>query len=556
MIENDHTLTSPMAAQLQHDRPLLAMSIAWHPETQRIGAQYVASHHDWNLELSRFVPSFNKPNEDALPLGFSGVSREPLRFKRDEQEGIQLSIPNSRMAVEINGVEMTGSCYLSYEQIEDGVVIGLGRTVLICLHWMKSVPRNNAVPGFIGIGQAALSTRDLIRQAALSDNTVLLLGETGTGKEVAAKGIHSLSKRANKPMVCVNMATLNESLAAADLFGAAKGAYTGAQQSREGYFGQAEQGSLFLDEIGNTPQPVQAMLLRVLESKEYRPVGAVRDLSTTARLITATDQNLYDAGFNQALLRRLEHFVIPMPALRQRREDIGPVLIDYLQRKNVAIAHQAMPFDFISDILNFDWPGNIRQLCNIIERYLVAQQMGERPNLNQYIAVNVNHPSRRLSDTPRSISAISSTASPNPQAASIGVTNSAISSVTNSVTNSATPPTTTATTIVSPNTASEKSNGIIPRSRLKDLSHDDILNAMERNAWTIQYAAQDLGISRPSMYKLLESHPEIRRIEQIAQEDIRQAWEESQNNVERCASRLRTPNEALRRHLKGLGLIE
>jgi two-component system nitrogen regulation response regulator GlnG len=335
------------------------------------------------------------------------------------------------------------------------------------------------------------------------------------------------------------MATLNESLAAADLFGAAKGAYTGAQQSREGYFGQAEQGSLFLDEIGNTPQPVQAMLLRVLESKEYRPVGAVRDLSTTARLITATDQNLYDAGFNQALLRRLEHFVIPMPALRQRREDIGPVLIDYLQRKNVAIAHQAMPFDFISDILNFDWPGNIRQLCNIIERYLVAQQMGERPNLNQYIAVNVNHPSRRLNDTPRSISAISSTASPNPQAASNGATNPAA-----------------ATTIVSPNTASEKSNGIIPRSRLKDLSHDDILNAMERNAWTIQYAAQDLGISRPSMYKLLESHPEIRRIEQIAQEDIRQAWEESQNNVERCASRLRTPNEALRRHLKGLGLIE
>jgi DNA-binding NtrC family response regulator len=533
MIENDHTLTSPMAAQLQHDRPLLAMSIAWHPETQRIGAQYVVSHHDWNLELSRFVPAFNKPNEEALPLGFSGISREPLRFKRDEQEGIQLSIPNSRMAVEINGVEMSDSCYFSYEQIEDGVIIGLGRAVLICLHWMKSVPRNNAVPGFIGIGQAALSTRDLIRQAALSDNTVLLLGETGTGKEVAAKGIHSLSKRVNKPMVCVNMATLNESLAAADLFGAAKGAYTGAQQNREGYFGQAEQGTLFLDEIGNTPQPVQAMLLRVLESKEYRPVGAVRDLTTTARLITATDQNLYDAGFNQALLRRLEHFVIPMPALRQRREDIGPVLIDYLQKKNVAIDQQALPFDFVSDMLNFDWPGNIRQLCNIIERYLVAQQMGERPNLNQYIAVNVNHPSRRLLDTPRSI-------------------NSSVMPTVKDVINAQSRSEATPSTLSAP----EKTNAIIPRSRLKDLSHDDILNAMEKHAWTIQYAAQDLGISRPSMYKLLESHPEIRRVEQIAQEEIRQAWEQAQQSVEHCASRLRTPNEALRRHLKGLGLLE
>jgi two-component system nitrogen regulation response regulator GlnG len=102
----------------------------------------------------------------------------------------------------------------------------------------------------------------------------------------------------------------------------------------------------------------------------------------------------------------------------------------------------------------------------------------------------------------------------------------------------------------------EKTNAIIPRSRLKDLSHDDILNAMEKHAWTIQYAAQDLGISRPSMYKLLESHPEIRRVEQIAQEEIRQAWEQAQQSVEHCASRLRTPSEALRRHLKGLGLIE
>jgi two-component system nitrogen regulation response regulator GlnG len=515
-----------MAAQLQHDRPLLALSIAWHPQIERIGAQFVVSHHDVDLELSRFVPSFNKPNEEALPLGFSGISRDPLRFKRDNQEGVQLTAPNSRMAVEINGVEMTGSCYLSFEQIEDGVVIGLGRAVLICMHWMKSIPRNNNVPGFIGIGQAALSTRDLIRQAALNDNTVLLLGETGTGKEVAAKGLHNLSKRANKPMVCVNMATLNESLAAADLFGAAKGAYTGAQQNREGYFGQADQGSLFLDEIGNTPQAVQAMLLRVLESKEYRPVGAVRDLTTSARLITATDQNLYDASFNQALLRRLEHFVIPLPPLRQRREDIGSILLDYLQKKSNPSEINGAPFEFISDLLNYDWPGNIRQLGNIIERYLVARQMGEHPSLSQYISVNVNHPNKRLIDTPRSIIQTPISAEP----------------LTNAQSNEAPKP--------------DRNNNITPRNRLKDLSHADVLNAMEKHGWTIQYAAQYLGVSRPSMYKLLEAHPEIRRVEQINQEEIRQAWELTQNNIELCASRLRTPNEALRRHLKGLGLID
>ncbi len=519
MSNADYTITSPLAFTTTNSRPLLGLTIAWHPDPARIGEQFIGSTEAGVIELSRFLPVFRHLNGEALPIGHGGVSRDPLRIVRDNNDGISICPPNSRMVVEVNGEEIKEARYLDSEQIQAGVIITLGRAVFICVHWMHCLPKHNPVEGFIGVGSSAIFTRDLIRLASTNDNTVLLLGETGTGKEVAAQAVHNLSKRAGAKMVSVNMAALNESLAAADLFGAAKGAYTGAQTTREGYFSEAQNSTLFLDEIGNTPATIQPMLLRVLENGEYRPLGATRDARSTARLITATDQDLYHTNFNHALVRRLESFIIRIPPLRARREDIGLLICHLAKRSDFAQVNlNLIPPGLISDLLNFEWPGNIRQLSNVIKRTLLSLQMGEHPQLSKMV------------ETPK-----------------IHVTASAELRKTSTI--APVPPPPKLPEVIASDVAQQE------RKKLRDLTEQDVVDAMHRHGWTIQYAADDLGISRPSMYKLIEANSQIRRVEQIPAEEIREQLNAANQQVELCAAQLKTPSEALRRHLKGLGWI-
>lgn len=512
MIDTEPTLTSPLSTLSQDASPLLGLTIIWHPDANRIGEQFIAGSGAGVLELSRFLPLFRHAGGEALALGHGSISRDPVRLVRDAENGIAIIPSGSRMVLELNGEEISGAQTLSAEQIEAGQILGLGRTILLCLHWMRCLPKNNPVAGLLGVGSGAIMVRDQIRQVAGTDLPVLLLGETGTGKEIAARAIHALSRRAALPMVTVNMAALNESLAAADLFGAVKGAYTGAQTARKGLFGEAEGATLFLDEIGNTPASVQPMLLRVLEGGDYRPLGAQQDLHSTARLIAATDQDLDSDNFNQALLRRLESFVIHLPPLRARREDIG-VLLQHLIQTNLQTAALglSLPHSLITEFARYDWPGNIRQLAHVLKRVLLALQMGEVPQFDSLVKIS---PGR----------------------------------ITNSFMSSAVLGAHSAPVAVPPAVPA-------PRKKLTEISETDVLLAMEQNDWYIQAAAQQLGISRPSMYKLLETHSQIRKGEQISQEEIRRTLEASGGDVERCAALLKTPGEALRRYLRGLGLL-
>jgi transcriptional regulator with GAF, ATPase, and Fis domain len=493
--DNDYTLTSPLAATAQAGPALLCLTIVWHPDRSRIGEQCLATTN--TLELSRYLPLFQRPGQLQQAIGYSGVSRESLQIVRDGEDNVHITPPASRMAVELNGVAIEGQVTLRREQVGAGAILGLGRAVLLCLHWMCCLPKDNPVPGLVGVGAAAIAARDLIRQVATTDVPVLLLGETGTGKEVVARAIHALGRRADRPLVAVNMATLNESLAAADLFGAAKGAYTGAQVARGGLFAEAQNATLFLDEIGNTPASVQPMLLRVLETGEYRPLGASTDMRSSARLIAATDQDLYGPAFNQALLRRLESFVIHLPPLRERREDIGLLLMHLLEE----VGMPEFPPALVSTLANFDWPGNVRQLKHVAKRCALALQAGTEPDIDSLLAVRAYVP---------------------------GQTDSA----------------------GFPPSASQAR----PR-KAADLSEASVLAAMDNNAWQILGAAQALGISRPTMYKLLESHSQIRRPEQITQAEISTALDQANGDLEACAKLLKTPSEALRRHLRGLGLL-
>ncbi|MFZ6757324.1 sigma-54-dependent transcriptional regulator [Undibacterium sp. Ji50W] len=506
MNDTDYTLTSPLSRLSDNAAALLGLTVVWHPDSQRIGEQFIASNPNGLLEINRFLPLFRHPAKEGLPLGYGGISRDPVRVTRDGDDGIVITPPTSRMVVEVNGTEIAAPVALSREQIESGVILGLGRAVLICLHWMRCLPKHNPALGFVGVGSAAIVARDQIRQVAGTELPVLLLGETGTGKEIAARAIHAYSKRANAQLVSVNMAALNEALAAADLFGAVKGAYTGAQNARKGLFAEAEGATLFLDEIGNTPASIQPMLLRVLESGDYRPLGAQHDQKSSARLIAATDQDLYSEGFNQALLRRLESFIIHLPPLRARREDIGVLLLHLLSTSKMPNeVGTNLPVALVSEFANYDWPGNIRQLSHVLRRALLALQLGEVPQL---------------------VSLVKTTHKP----ASTGPEHATIAA------------------------DSKIPLPVIPRKKLTELGEDDVLRAMENNDWYIQGAAQELGISRPSMYKLLDSHSQIRRAEQIPMEEIRQTLETSAGDIEACAALLKTPSEALRRYLKVVGV--
>ncbi|MCH8052682.1 MAG: sigma-54-dependent Fis family transcriptional regulator, partial [Planctomycetes bacterium] len=215
---------------------------------------------------------------------------------------------------------------------------------------------------------------DMINRVAGSNASVLLLGETGTGKELAARQIHRASPRSGRAFIAINCAALPETLLESELFGHEKGAFTGAHAEKMGRFEMADGGTLFLDEIGDISQSTQVKLLRVLQEKEFVRVGGTRTIATDVRIIAATNRDLQEAmeqgDFRQDLYYRLNVFPIHIPPLRKRRDDI-PLLIDHFV--NVSATELRCPKPTISDeaialLASYDWPGNIRELQNITER--------------------------------------------------------------------------------------------------------------------------------------------------------------------------------------------
>lgn len=227
----------------------------------------------------------------------------------------------------------------------------------------------------VGDSAAMRALREQAVVAAGSDATVLLTGETGTGKEMLAHAIHAASPRADKPMVRVNAAAIPETLLEAELFGTAPGAYTGAdRRGRDGKFKVADGGTLFLDEVGDMPLGIQAKLLRVLQEQEIEPLGANAVINVDVRIITATSQdltNLVETGrFRADLFYRLNVLPLRLPALRERREDIGmlcSVLLSQMAERSGGALRELFP-DAVARLQAHEWPGNVRELRNVLER--------------------------------------------------------------------------------------------------------------------------------------------------------------------------------------------
>jgi transcriptional regulator with GAF, ATPase, and Fis domain len=218
---------------------------------------------------------------------------------------------------------------------------------------------------------------DVARRVAATDTTVLLQGETGTGKEILARAIHNWSRRAARPFVAVNCTALPEPLLESELFGHEKGAFTGADRLRRGRFEWAAGGTLFFDEVGEIPMPLQAKLLRVLEGHGFERVGGEATLQNEARIIAANNRDLKEAvqqgRFREDLYHRLNVVAIGVPPLRQRPEDI-PELVEFFIARYCALTKQGqkrVAADALRLLTHYPWPGNVRELENAVERAVV-----------------------------------------------------------------------------------------------------------------------------------------------------------------------------------------
>ena len=229
----------------------------------------------------------------------------------------------------------------------------------------------------IGTSHAFRRVLDLVEAVAPTDATVLILGETGTGKERVARAVHDRSARRSKPFVSVNCAAIPQSLIASDLFGHEKGAFTGAIQRRAGRFEQAQGGTIFLDEVGDLPAETQVALLRVLQEREFERVGGSHPIPADIRVIAATNRDLPAAiaagAFRSDLFYRLNVFPIEMPPLRDRKEDI-PLLVEYFMNRGRGPERRARRVHpRAAELLHaYSWPGNIRELENVVERAVIV----------------------------------------------------------------------------------------------------------------------------------------------------------------------------------------
>lgn len=241
----------------------------------------------------------------------------------------------------------------------------------------EKVGRKYHFDNMLGHSPALLQAIDLAKKVAQTDTTVLLTGETGTGKEVFAQAIHQESPRSSKSFVAVNCSALSREILESELFGHKAGAFTGAIRDKKGLFEEAHEGTLFLDEIGEMPMELQAKLLRVLETGEFMRVGDTKTIRTDVRIIAATNRDLLaesqEGHFRADLFYRLSVFRIHLPALRDRKEDIA-VLAGWFARFFADKMNRTAPeltADFLEKLLRYSWKGNIRELKNVIERAVI-----------------------------------------------------------------------------------------------------------------------------------------------------------------------------------------
>ncbi|WP_437328826.1 sigma 54-interacting transcriptional regulator [Sorangium sp. So ce381] len=577
-----------------------ALTIAYHPLIERIGA-YAVLHEIAAGEpvlLSRVSPAFSSRSQpDAEPLADRNLSRGPLLLTANGS-GVRLDRGDCRTHVAVGGEPLRGAIELSAHDLQRGVVLELAGRVVLLLHLTRAAIATGTTfvtlgddpvrADLLGESAAMQRLRQDIRRVSDLDVPVLIRGETGTGKELVARAIHGASLRRAGPFVAVNLAAIPGTLAVSELFGADRGAFTGAVRRHAGFFAQAHGGTLFLDEVGEAPQEIQVALLRALETGEIQPVGAQRPQKIDARLLAATDADLdtkiTEGSFRAPLLHRLAAYDIWVPALRERRDDIGPLLLHFCEQElaHLGEAHRLrsapeqgelwLPASLVARLVNYDWPGNVRQLRNVARQLVIGNRGRSRVEFVPSVArlLHGMHASPAVGaasgTSPPAGAAASGTGPPAGVAASGTSPPAGIAAPVSSppegdpaapaqprlAAGSSAPP------APAPRDASSPLDAAHPEGRRKpaELSEDEVSEALRASRWDLAAAASLLRISRASLYAVIQGNARFRTAGSLSAEDISRAHATCSGDVDRMVEWLEVSERGLRRRLRELGLEE
>lgn len=375
----------------------LSLTVIFHPDPGLIGAAcQLFAGGETHQRLGREAPGFLQPGAVASgALGERHVSRLALSLHA-RSDGLRLTRPDGASRCLVDGLPLEGSVLLPRARLRAGVGLQLAHSVVLLLREQLAVdpllPAVAPSAGLFGNSPAMLRLRQAIHRAAAIDRDVLVLGESGSGKEGVARALHRSSRLADGPWVAVNMSAIPAGVAAAELFGSERGAFTGAERGRPGYFRQAAGGTLFLDEVGDTPAEVQPLLLRALQEREIQPVGG-QIQRIDLRVVAATELDL-DSGeypFRSSLRYRLAGMEITVPALRERPEDIGLLLCLGLRQACEELGAPFVLADLAADpgraarwaqvfarSLQYHWPGNVRELLGCARQLVLDGGRGPR----------------------------------------------------------------------------------------------------------------------------------------------------------------------------------
>ncbi len=513
--------------------PIPALTIVYHPMLRRIGERALLSEllAGRDAKVSRTAPRFAPPRQArGASLDDPRISRTPFRLRRMDDGSITLEPDQSRTRIVIDGSRVTAPWRISSAEVAHGVLIELGDRIALLLHLHTPYEEHDARDlGLVGHSAELLRVREDIRRVAALDVAVLIRGETGTGKELVASAIHEASARKSRPLVSVNLAALPAGLAAAELFGAMRGAFTGAAHQQDGYFRRSHGGILFLDEIGETPVDVQVMLLRVLETGQIYALGAQRAERVDVRVIAATDADLdtmvQQGRFRAPLLHRLAGYEIHIPPLRARRDDIGRLLIHFLgldlaENGETDLLDRTepapwLPMALTTRLVRYDWPGNVRQLRNAVRQIVIANRGRAEAALPEPLA-------RQISRQPSQQPSHQSGASP-------GAT-------------------------VAPASGTHARRAGPPRRHPAEVSEDELAQALHTHRWNIRATAAALRIPRTSLYRMIEASPGLRTAGELDADEIRACHRDTGGNLDAMVERLRVSKSALQRRIKELTL--
>lgn len=518
-----------------------ALTIAYHHNWKRIGATAYLDQLSQGkaVAVSRLEPIFAPPySSDQFAIDDRYISRKPLMI--EQLNGRLLLTPHPEgTEVRVDGTPIRAPHYIFEEHLKTGVIVELGKRVILVLHSMTPDRNSPNMHRMLGVSEGIENVRRSVDRVADLNVPVLIRGETGTGKELVASALHNASPRCTRPMLAVNVGAIPESLAISELFGAKKGSFTGANKDKPGYFVQANNSTLFLDEIGDASDEIQVALLRTLETSEVRPVGSTETLKVDVRLVAATDADLESKlesqDFRNPLLQRLAGFEIWLPKLADRKADIGLLLAEFLRFELDAIAEQRhyqeldanaenLWYQFFFHSLLFDWPGNIRQMRNIARQVAIHNRLASFSSIPPRIeAMLLEAPAEsEQAGEPQAQFAAEETPVPSASEPALG----------------------------SPAEAPIAAQ----RRKPSTITEEELMEALQRQRWDLKNTSQDLNISRAALYKMIEANPNVRKAGDISVEELTSSYQNCNGDLDDMVDQLQVSKAALKRRIKELAI--